>query len=234
VTRSATPALPPAAELAVALGHRFADEALLRDALSHPSLGAPGRAYERLEFLGDRVLGLVVADLLLRRFPQESEGDLARRFAALVSRDPLVAVAQELGLGRFLDLARGEEESGGRDNPATLADSLESVLGALYLDGGFEAARAFVAAHWASRIEADVAPPRDAKTALQEWAQAAIKPLPVYRVLAMEGPPHEPVFRVEVEVEGFPPVSAAGASKRAAERAAAESLLAKLQAQHGG
>ena len=234
MTRGDAVGVRPLGELTAALGHRFADETLLREALSHSSLAAaaPGRSYERLEFLGDRVLGLIVADLLMRRFPEEPEGDLARRFAALVSRDSLVVVAQDLGLGRFLDISRGEEDSGGRENPAILADACEAVIGALYFDGGFDAARRFVAARWTPRIEADLEPPQDAKTALQEWAQAAKKPLPSYRTLAMEGPPHEPVFCVEVEVQGFPPVSARGPSKRSAERAAAEALLAKLAASH--
>lgn len=220
----------PIEELAGRLGYRFADDTLLREALSHPSQAGAGRSYERLEFLGDRVLGLVVADLLMHRFPAEPEGDLARRFAALVSRDCLLAVARDLDLGGFLSLAKGEEESGGRENPATLADACEAVIGALYQDGGLAAARQFIAGEWTSRIEADLAPPRDAKTALQEWAQAAKKPLPVYRTVTVEGPSHEPVFRVEVEVEGFPPESARGSSKRVAERAAAAALLAKLTA----
>lgn len=216
--------------LAARLSHRFARGELLREALTHPSIAATAstRSYERLEFLGDRVLGLAVADLLMRRFPGEPEGDLARRFAALVSRDSLVAVAREMELGGFLTLARGEEDSGGRENPANLADAMEAVIGALYLDGGFDAARRFVSEHWTARIEADLEPPQDAKTALQEWAQAAKKPLPAYRIVATEGPSHEPVFCVEVAVEGFAPVAARGSSKRAAERAAAASLLAKL------
>jgi len=229
-------AIPSLDTLAESLGHRFAREDLLREALSHPSMGAAAstRSYERLEFLGDRVLGLAVADLLMHRFPGEPEGALARRFAALVSRDSLVAVALKLGLGRFLSLARGEEDSGGRENPANLADAMEAVIGALYLDGGFESARRFVAGQWTARIEADLEPPQDAKTALQEWAQAAKKPLPAYRTVATEGPSHEPVFCVEVEVEGFPPVSARGPSKRAAERAAASALLAMLTRSRDG
>jgi ribonuclease-3 len=215
----------PVDELAATLGIR--DEELLRRALSHPST-ASGQLYERMEFLGDRVLGLVVADLLVSRFPDESEGDLARRLAVLVNRDSLVAVAQTLDLGQYLLLGKGEEDSGGREKPATLADSCEVVIGALYLDRGFEAAREFVAAHWTPLIAAAATPPQDAKTALQEWVQAAHKPLPVYRMLATEGPPHDPVFRIEAEVSGYPPASARGHSKRAAEQAAAAALLRRL------
>ena len=216
-----------------ALGHQFSDPALLHEALTHPSASAQGRSYERLEFLGDRVLGLAVADLLLARFPDESEGDLARRLAALVTREPLAAVARELGLSRHLILAKSEEDTGGRENPAILGDCCEAVIGALYLDGGYELARDFIARHWAALIEADITPPQDPKTALQEWAQAMKKPLPHYRVTAMEGPPHEPVFRIEVSVEGLPPVAASGPTKRAAERAAAEEFLRRLGS-HGG
>ncbi len=228
--RAVTPADRPHRELAAALGHEFANDALLHEALTHTSASPP--SYERLEFLGDRVLGLVVADLLLARFPQEPEGDLARRFAALVNRDTLAAVARSLDLGRFLALAKSEEDSGGRENPATLADSCEAVIGALYLDGGFAAARRFVAAQWAGPIEADIEPPQDAKTALQEWAQAMKKPLPAYRTVGVSGPSHEPVFCIEVAVEGFAPASARGSSKRAAERAAAAELLRRLAASH--
>lgn len=219
----------PVQELAAALG--FHNEDLLRQALSHPSTAA-GQFYERLEFLGDRVLGLVVADLLISRFPVESEGDLARRLASLVSRDSLVAVAQELNLGGYILLGKGEEDSGGREKPATLADACEVVIGALYLDSGFEAARKFVTLHWTPRIEAATTPPQDAKTALQEWVQAAHKPLPVYRTLGTEGPPHDPIFCIEVEVLGIPAVSGSGSSKRAAEQAAAAALLRRLHNGH--
>jgi len=215
----------PVQELAAALS--FRNEDLLRQALSHPSTAA-GQLYERLEFLGDRVLGLVVADLLISRFPAESEGDLARRLASLVSRDSLVAVAHELNLGGYLLLGKGEEDSGGREKPATLADACEVLIGALYLDSGFDAARKFVTAHWTRLIEAATTPPQDAKTALQEWVQAAHKPLPVYRTLGTEGPAHDPIFCIEVEVTGIPPVSGRGSSKRAAEQAAAAALLRRL------
>lgn len=223
---------PPPDALMAALGHPFKNPDLLREALTHPSTGA-GQSYERLEFLGDRVLGLAVADLLMARFADESEGDLARRLAALVTREPLVRVARELGLSRHLILAKSEEDTGGRENPAILGDCCEAVIGALYLDGGFAAARDFIARFWDSLIAADVTPPQDAKTALQEWAQAMKKPLPQYRTVATEGPPHEPVFSVEVAVEGLPPVTAKGPSKRAAERSAAEAFLRRLGSDAG-
>ncbi len=214
---------------AASLGHRFATPGLLRRGLTHPSAAArPGDSYERLEFLGDRVLGLLVAELLWRRFPDESEGHMARRHAALVRRETLAEVARRIGLGEHLILARAEREAGEADNPALLADACEAVIAALYLDGGLEAARAFVEPSWTPLLEADLKPPQDAKTALQEWAQGRGLPLPVYRETRREGPPHEPVFTVEVFVEGRDPAEGVGRSKRLAEQAAAERLLAGL------
>jgi ribonuclease-3 len=130
------------------LGHRFADPKLLAEALTHSSAharrGSPRQSYERLEFLGDRVLGLVVAELLWRRFPEEAEGELTRRHTGLVRRESLVEVARALGLGAFVILSQGEAQAGARDTPSVLADACEAVIAALYLDGGLEAARAFV------------------------------------------------------------------------------------------
>jgi ribonuclease-3 len=197
--------------------------------LTHASAARRGRAgYERLEFLGDRVLGLIVAEALLERFPAEREGDIAKRHAQLVRRDSLAQVARALGLGRHLILSRGEEEAGARDNPGVLADALEAVIAALYLDAGLDAARRFVLAHWAPLMEADQRPPRDPKTALQEWAQGRGMARPVYTELACSGPPHAPVFTVEARLEGVEPVEATGRSKREAEQGAASGLLARL------
>lgn len=213
------------------LGYGFADRALLQAALRHSSL-APGphgkkrgEHFERLEFLGDRVVGLAVADLLLKRFPNESEGDLARRHAALVSRETLASLAERIALGAKLHLTRGEDETGGRSKPTVLADALEALIGAIYRDGGLEPAREVVAKLFESKLDDAVGPPRDPKTALQEWAQGKGLPLPSYRTLSTEGPAHQPSFQVEVSVKGESPVTAAGASKQAAERAAAAALL---------
>jgi ribonuclease-3 len=216
------------------LGHRFARPELLTQALSHPSLGH-GRQhrrvtpYERLEFLGDRVLGLVVADMLFHRFPDEPEGWLARRHAALVCRETLARVAVSVGIDAALQMSRGEEEAGGRGNPATLADACEAVIGALYSDAGLDVAAAFVRAQWEPLMEEATGPPKDAKTALQEWAQGSGKPLPVYRTIGQEGPPHDPMFLVSVEVEGLEPDSGRGSSKRTAEQAAATLALERLK-----
>lgn len=230
--------------LAELVGHVFQHPELLETALTHPSASGRNRARkprraaaataagqrqadnQRLEFLGDRVLGLVVAEMLFEAFPGEDEGALAKRLAALVRQDGLAQVAQQIGLGRYLVLSRGEEDSGGRDNPATLADACEAVIGALYLDSGLGAARRFIEARWRPMMSAELAPPQDAKTTLQEWAQASGLNLPRYTVVRSEGPPHDPVFEVEAAVDGYPPTRGAGRSKRTAEQAAATQLLA--------
>lgn len=218
-------------ECARRLGHEFRDLSLLEAALTHPSIDRPrGRRsavpeYERLEFLGDRVLGLAVADHLYRAFPGEAEGALARRFTALVRREALARIALRLEIDRFLRMSRGEEESGGRENPANLADSCEAVIAALYLDGGFEAASAFVERFWQDLVAEDVSPPKDAKTGLQEWAQARGLPLPQYSVVSRDGPDHAPMFTIAVTVDGVGEARARGKSKRNAEQAAAKALL---------
>lgn len=223
-----------AAELSALLGHAFARPELLTQALTHPSMqqGRKSRTsdpYERLEFLGDRVLGLVVAEMLFTRFPDEAEGALARRHAALVRREAVARIATEIGLGRRLVLAKGEDDAGGRTNPGILADACEAVIGALYADAGFAVAARFVRSRWEPMMEEALAPPKDAKTGLQEWAQGRGKPLPHYQVLGQEGPPHEPIFLIEVSVEGVGSAVGRGASKRVAEQAAAGLLLEQVK-----
>ncbi len=209
-------------DLADRLGHRFRRPDLLEQALTHASIASGvGANFERLEFLGDRVLGLAIAHVLYERFPDESEADMARRHGALVRRDALADVARGLGLGRFLRMARGEDDSGGRDNPTILADACEALLGALYLDGGFAPAERLVRAHWLPLIERSPLPPRDAKTMLQEWAQARGLPLPDYILVASAGPPHEPIFDIEARLAGHEPATGRGRSRRAAEQEAA-------------
>ncbi len=223
------------ASLAVALRHSFEDPNLLTRALTHPSAASKRKAgaadsYERLEFLGDRVLGLIVADMLLRRFPKESEGELARRHTALVRRETLAEMAGDLELSRYLRLAKGEDEAGERSNPAILADACEAIIGALYLDGGLEVARRVVESALEPYLNSAGKPPQDAKTGLQEWAQARGLPLPQYREVGREGPPHQPVFSIEVSVEGYAPELGEGRSKRSSEQNAAQALLKRLKA----
>lgn len=220
-----------------AIGHRFADPALLDEALTHRSAverNRKGRARfahgnERLEFLGDRVLALVVAEMLQQQFPGDSEGELAKRHAALVKASVLAEVAREVGLGEYVRLADNERASGGAAKPTILADACEAVLGALYRDGGLEVAAAFVRRHWQARLEAAVKPPADAKTALQEWAQGRGLKLPEYREVGREGPAHAPKFAVEVAVQDRKPARGVGRTKREAERDAAARLLAELE-----
>lgn len=221
-------------ELTARMGHEFANPTLLQEALTHPSLaGLKQRKksgvvpYERLEFLGDRVLGLVVAHWLYELFPQASEGELAKRHASLVNRDALHDIALEIGLERHLRLARGEEASAARKNLSTLSDALEALIGALYLDGGLEVPRRFIKRYWRQATDVDTTP-ADPKTALQEWAQGQGLPLPAYKVIEHTGPAHAPKFRIEVTVKGHPPAIAEGQSKRAAEKAAAQVLMAQV------
>jgi ribonuclease III len=234
-------AAPAGGELARLTGHSFARPELLVEALTHPSAlpppkqgrrrgrrASPPRNYERLEFLGDRVLGLVIADLLWRRFAHEPEGDLTRRLTSLVRRDALARVAAELGLDRHLLLSPAEAAAGAARNPGILADVMEAVIAAIYLDGGFAAAFAFVERLWEKPIAEMEAPPSDPKTNLQEWAQARRLPLPDYRLIATSGPDHAPQFTVAVQVAGSEAASATASSKRAAETGAAAVLLERL------
>ena len=222
--------------LELRLGYRFNNLALLEQALTHSSMcGAGGdrlSSNERLEFFGDRVLGLVIAQLLFHRFPDEREGDLARRHAALVRKEALARVALEAGLGDCVRMSRGEDEAGGRTNPGLLSDACEAVIGAIYLDGGLEAAAKFVHDYWQALVDEDTTPPKDAKTMLQEWAQGRGLALPHYRETAREGPPHAPTFSVEVTVSGIAPVIGIGPSKRSAEQAAADLALIRVHRQH--
>lgn len=208
------------------IGWRFAQPELLKLALTHASAleGRPGACNERLEFLGDRVLGLVIAEQLFTLFPQAPESSLAPWLNGLVKKSACARAARRAGIGPALHLSKSEEASGGRDKEGILADACEAVIAALYLDGGLAPARAFIERFWGGEIEAVAAIPRDAKTALQEWAAAKGLPAPDYAVLAQAGPDHAPQFRVEARV-GAAKAVGVGGSKRAAETAAAEALL---------
>jgi len=220
-----------------ALGHRFVRKDLLRQALTHSSTSRSAKARalsnQRLEFLGDRVVGLAVAELLFTQFPHEDEGALARRHAALVSRDALARVADAIGLAPHIVMSAGEEGAGGRTNPSLLADTLEAVIAALYMDGGLAAAGPFIARNWQPLVDAELSPPKDPKTALQEWAQGRGLALPAYRETGRSGPPHAPVFSVEVSLADGRAVTASGPSKRIAERDAAEAMLDIIGPENG-
>lgn len=218
---------PPLDALEAALGHRFGDPALLREALTHSSARATA-SNERLEFLGDRVLGLVIAEALIDRHPGESEGRLAPRLNALVSRETCAAIAERLDLGAHIVMARAEAHSGGRRKPALLANAAEAVIAAVYLDAGPEEARRFILRHWAHLFQAQTDAPVDPKTALQEWAQARGRPLPVYETVAQDGPDHAPRFTVRVTLDDGRCAEAVASSKRAGERESARLLMDSL------
>lgn len=216
----------PLREFAGTLGHDFADAGLLREALTHPSMATGNRAdNQRLEFLGDRVLGLVMAEALLAAYPDAPEGVLAPRFNALVRKETCADVAREIDLGAVLKLGRSEMLSGGRRKQALLGDAMEAVIAAVYLDGGFEAARDLVLRLWGERIRTVEADARDPKTALQEWAQARGMAPPSYSVISRSGPDHAPQFTIEAQLASGQTARACEGSKRQAEQAAAAALL---------
>ena len=216
---------------AARIGHDFRRPELLARAVTHSSLATPVRPdNQRLEFLGDRVLGLVMAEALLAADKGASEGQLAPRFNALVRKETCAAVARDLGLGEVLKLGRSEMMSGGRRKEALLADAMEAVIAAIFLDAGLDAARRVVLRHWAKRIPAAEAVARDAKTALQEWAQARRLPPPSYDEIARSGPDHAPVFTIRARLESGDEAVATAGTKRQAEQSAAQALLTRLEA----
>jgi len=219
---------PPLAALEAAVGHSFTDRSLLERALTHVS-GADDRigSYQRLEFLGDRVLGLVVAEMLFRTFPAAEEGELSRRLAELVRRETCTEVARAWDVPPHLRLAAGGAFPRARQNVSLLADVCEAIVGAVYLDGGHGAAAAVVRAAFGPRMHAPQRPLRDAKTTLQEWAHARGLPNPGYELVETTGPDHAPVFTISTQVQGFEPCIGKGASKRAAEQDAAGQFLAR-------
>lgn len=210
------------------VGHRFADRTLLTKALTHISSlqGDRGRvaSYQRLEFLGDRVLGLVVSSMLYREFPAAEEGEMSRRLAGLVRRETCAEVAREWGLGPLIRLGDSEASGDGRGKAAILSDVCEALIGAIFLDGGYAGIAPIIETVWTPRMRAPSRPLRDPKTALQEWAQSLGKPAPIYRETNRKGPAHAPEFTVAVDVLGYDHAEGGGTSKRAAEQAAAEAF----------
>jgi ribonuclease-3 len=211
------------------LGHKFADGSLLTTAFTHVSALKPSRArgdsYQRLEFLGDHVLGLVVSDMLYRAFPKADEGELSKRLADLVRKETCIDVAKSLDLLEGIKLGAVGAGVGARLRSSVLGDICEAVIGAVYLDGGYTAAASFVERNWIERMRKPVRPLRDPKTVLQEWAQGKGLPTPVYREVERTGPHHDPRFRVAVELPGLESAEGLGGSKRAAEKAAASVMI---------
>jgi len=212
------------------LGHEFADPALLLRAVTHSSMSSPTRDdNQRLEFLGDRVLGLVMAEALLEHDRGASEGQLAPRFNALVRKETCAEVAREIDIGAVLKLGRSEMLSGGRRKMALLGDAMEAVIAAVYRDSGFDAAKALVLRLWGDRIGSVKEDARDAKSALQEWAQARGLLPPKYLEKARSGPDHAPQFTIEARLSSGEAAQAKAGSKRQAEQAAAKALLARVE-----
>lgn len=216
-------------ELEKALGHRFRNQPLLEVALTHASMRG-GKAHrsdnERLEFIGDRVLGLVIAEALSERFPEATEGELARRYNRLVRGEACARIARSIGVGEYLILSESEAGSGGRSKGTILADAMEAILGAIFLDAGFQTARTVVRSLWGDEDDRRPEGARpDAKSALQEWAQGRGLALPEYVEVNRKGPDHAPRFTSEVRISGCAPAQGEGPSKRAAEQAAARMLL---------
>jgi ribonuclease III len=212
------------------IGHAFRTPELLLRAVTHASISSSTRPdNQRLEFLGDRVLGLVMSEALLGADTGASEGQLAPRFNALVRKETCAEVARDIGLGEVLKLGRSEMLSGGRRKEALLGDAMEAVIAAVYLDGGFDAARALVLRLWGARIGKVEQDARDPKTSLQEWAQARGMPPPAYSEEGREGPDHQPIFTVKVTLANGESEASRAGSKRVAEQAAARALLARME-----
>jgi ribonuclease-3 len=213
------------------IGYRFSDPGLVEHALTHISAVKgprnPSRSYQRLEFLGDHVLGLVISDMLFRAFPRANEGELSRRLADLVRKEACADVARAVDLGTAIKLGGAEVQGGGRRRTTILADVCEALIGSVFLDGGYAAATNFVERFWRERMLTPVRPLRDPKTVLQEWAQGRGLPTPAYREVARTGPHHSPEFRVAVELPEREPAEGMGRSKRAAEQAAAAAMLTR-------
>ena len=212
--------------LEATLGHKPVNPGLFERALTHASHGEEN--YERLEFLGDRVLGVVIADWLYSLFPDEPEGSLSRRLNVLVSRDTCADVARKLGLAPHLRLGKQALSDGAFESDNILGDAVESLIGALWLDGGLEAARHFIRTAWADRLDSHDKAPKHPKSALQEWAAANNRKAPAYELVGRSGPHHAPTFVVKVSIRGVGEAEAEGLNKQEAETAAAEALLEKL------
>jgi len=206
------------------IGYQFKDSGLLKTALTHSSTGEKHN-YERLEFLGDRVLGLVIASFIFTKFPKEAEGDLAKRLASLVQGQTLAELATHISLGDFIILSDAETAAGGAENEHILADVFEAIIGAMYLDGGFEPCRILIETQWKDTLYTMKEPPQHPKTAIQEWAQGQGLPLPDYDIIEQSGPDHAPIFKIQLNVKGHQSVTASGRSRAEAEKEAAQLFM---------
>ncbi|MFK7840446.1 MAG: ribonuclease III [Bdellovibrionales bacterium] len=208
------------------INYTFQNLNLLEIAFTHSSTGAKHN-YERLEFLGDRVLGLTVSETLYKKFPNEPEGHLAKRLSALVQGSFLAQIAREMELGQYIVFSDSESASGGADNDNILADVFESMIGALYLDSNYETCRDLICKLWGDRFDTMKKPPQHPKTRLQEWAQSKNLHLPRYEIAAQSGPDHAPVFDISLKIEGYESVTVQGPSRQEAEKRAAQTFIEK-------
>ncbi len=214
-------------ELQEKIGYSFKDENLLRVALTHSST-CEDQNYERLEFLGDRVLGLVIASLLFEKFPNEQEGDLAKRLSSLVQGQTLAKLSAQISLGDFIFLSEAENSAGGSANEHILADVFESLIGAIYLDGGLKPCKSLIEAQWKDTFYTMKKPPQHPKTELQEWVQGQGLPLPVYEIVSQSGPDHAPIFEVSLHVKGHHKITAIGKSRAEAEKLVAKKFIKEI------
>ena len=215
-------------ELEEIINYQFKNQDWLREALTHPSFNEGKKGlidYQRLEFLGDSVLGLIISEILINTYIKDQEGDLANKRAALVCRDTLVKVALKLNLGNFIFIGKSENNANGRNNPATLENSLEALIGAIYLDGGINFVSDFIKKFWHEEISNLTMTPKNFKSMVQEWAQKLKKPIPSYIVISREGLSHKPNFVVKLIVDGEKEVQGQGASKKIAENEAAKNFI---------
>ena len=229
--RARSPGKAANAAIEARIGHKFANAELLTTALTHVSALKSSRkrgdSYQRLEFLGDHVLGLIVSDMLYRTFPNADEGELSKRLADLERKESCAEVAKSLGLADDIKLGAVGAGVSARLRKSVLGDVCEAVIGAVFLDGGYDAAAQFVERNWTERMRILRRPLRDPKTTLQEWAQGKGLPTPVYREIERTGPHHDPQFRIAVELPGMATAEGVGGSKRAAEKAAASAMIAR-------
>jgi len=209
------------------LGYHFSNPELLERALTHSSVGIDN--YERLEFLGDRVLGLVIADIVYKTFQHESEGGMAKRHSALACTETLADIARSIGLQEVVILSDGERSAGGLKQENLMADAMEAVIGGIYLDNGLAACHGVIEGLWGEKVHILKEPPIDPKTGLQEWAQGRKLPVPLYEIVKREGPDHAPVFHISVTVKGYGMQIGIGASRRAAEKEAAKKFMEWIQ-----
>ena len=211
--------------------YNFKNVQLLNEALTHPSIISKNSIkfnYERLEFLGDAILNMVISEMLFNIFPKDTEGSLAKKKTALVCGNKLVEVAQSINLGQFIIMSDGERSCGGANNCSNLENALEALIGAIYLDGGLKAAKKFIHSFWKHSAQHMSNPPQDAKTILQEWVQGKGLPAPTYHTIDKSGPDHNPIFTVELRIPSYEAVQAVGNNKKVAEQKAASLMLNKI------